>query len=112
MKKLLTAAMAAATLLGVGAISAPADAAGQYSGYRHDGYRRDCDWRHPTRYGCPAERQYDRRHHGRRYDRSYRGYRSSAWQRHVYRCEHAYRSYNPRTDTYWTRWGGQRRCRL
>lgn len=109
--KFFTAAIAAATLATAGAAAAPASAAGagqgQYYGrYHHDGYR-NCDWRRPTRYGCPRERQYHYdRHH------NYRGYnRSSSWQRHVYRCERAYHSYDRRTDTYRTRYGW-RRCRL
>jgi Ni/Co efflux regulator RcnB len=115
-RKFFTAALAAATLLGAGAVSTPAAAAGagagagegQYYGSRHHDRYRNCDWRHPTRYGCPRERQYRYgRHH------NYRGYhRSNNWRRHVYRCERAYRSYNARTDMYRTRYGDWRRCRL
>jgi len=105
MRRLLTAALAAVTLVGAGSLpAAPAAAAGN-----HDGYYRDhrYDDRYDRRYD---DRRYgDRRHDGRYYRRD--RHRGSAWQRHVRRCERAYRSYNRRTDMYLTRYGW-RRCRL
>jgi hypothetical protein len=112
-RKLFTAAVAAVTLAGAGVAAGPTFAAGagsgegQYYNRHHNTRYRNCDWRHPTRYGCPRERQYRYSRH-----RNYRGYRNSSWQRHIYRCERAYRSYNARTDMYWSRYGGWRRCRL
>jgi len=107
MRKLLTAVLAALTLVGAGFMAAPpATAAGSHDGY----YGRD---RYDDRYR-------DHRYDDRRYDRGRRGYdrydrgdhrRDSRWWRHVRRCERAYRSYNRRTDMYLTRYGW-RRCRL
>jgi len=106
MRKLITAAIAAITLLGAGAASVPAMAegagagAGQYHGDRGDD-RRDGGYDR-------RDRRDDRR--GDRWDgRSHRG---NAWMQHVRRCERTYRSYNRRTDTYRTRYGQMRRCRL
>ncbi|MFT4027853.1 MAG: BA14K family protein [Novosphingobium sp.] len=38
--------------------------------------------------------------------------RSGDWYRHVRACQQRYRSYNPRTDTYRTNSGQDRRCTL
>ena len=40
------------------------------------------------------------------------GNRLNRWQRHVRRCERKYRSYDRRSDTYITRSGRERVCRL
>jgi len=96
MRKIITAVIAAVTLLGAGAASVPAAAqgSGQGAGAGAEQYRdRDRD-------GIPN--RWDRRDNRR----------GEGWRRHVRRCERAYRHYNPRTDMYRTRYGGWRRCRL
>lgn len=98
MRKFITAALAALTLLGAGGAATTAAAEGQPIPY--DRYDRRDDWR---------EDRYDRRddRYDRRWDR-----RSDSWRRHVRRCQRAYRSYNVRMDSYRTRGGHWRRCRL
>lgn len=74
-------------------------------------------------------RSHKRRHYGHRYhsDHVYdgdiyveprrlrrvrHGKRLSRWERHVRRCSRKYRSYDERSDTYITRNGRERVCRL
>jgi len=110
MQKLLTAALAALTLLGAGGVAASASAEGQ------PGYERRDDRRDDRR----DERRDDRRYNddGNRYHDNGRGRDghwdrgSRAWRTHVARCERAYRSYSRRSDTYRTYSGQRRRCRL
>ena len=98
MRRLISAALAAITLLGAGAVSVPVAAQPQpYNQYRSD----------PRPAARPMARSYRRDY---RWDgRSRRG---NGWMQHVRRCERAYRSYNRRTDTYRTRSGYTLRCRL
>ena len=100
MRKLITAALAALTVAG-GATAAATSAHAQPYGYdRHDNDRHD-----------------GRDHRGDRYDRGDRWRddrrwdRGDSWRRHVRACSYRYRSYNPRTDMYFTgrHW---RRCTL
>lgn len=75
---------------------------------RGDRYnRRDRD----NRWDRRNDRRYDNRRYNSRYNNRYDNRRSS-WQRHVRACQRAYRTYNARTDTYRTRYGQVRRCRL
>lgn len=103
MLKVISAILAAITLMSVGSFATPVSAAGVGEGQYYDRGRYDD--------------RYDRRDNYRgqyrdrdRYDR--RDRRSSWWRQHVRRCERAYRSYNRRTDMYRTRSGHWRRCRL
>ena len=107
MQKLITALLAAITLMGVGSFAQPAAAAGAGEGQYYD--RRHDD--RYNRYDRYRDYRYDRRH-GRYYRRGDYYRRPTGWQRHVRRCERAYRTYNRHTDMYWTRYGGWRRCRL
>lgn len=100
MRKLFTAALAALTLLGAGGVAMTAAA----DPVPYDRYDRRDD-RRDDRYDRRDDRRDDR--YDRRWDR-----RSDAWRRHVRRCERAYRSYNVRMDSYRTRGGQWRRCRL
>ncbi len=92
MRKFITAALAALTLVGAGAASAPAMAQGSGGG--------ELQYRDRDRDGIPN--RWDRRDNRR----------GESWRRHVRRCERAYRSYNVRMDSYRTRSGHWRRCRL
>jgi Ni/Co efflux regulator RcnB len=94
MRKMIMAAIAAATLVATGA-AVPATAAGVGQGEGAGQYRdRDRD-------GIPN--RWDR-HDNRR---------GESWRQHVRRCQHRYRSYNPRTDKYYAgRRYGWVRCRL
>ena len=100
MLKVISAILAAITLMSVGSFATPVSAAGigagAGEGQYHDRYDRRDNYR-----GYQHRDRYDRR------DR-----RSSWWRQHVRRCERAYRSYNRRTDMYRTRSGHWRRCRL
>jgi hypothetical protein len=104
MRKLLTAVLAALTLVGAGFMAVPATAAGSHDGYYSRDHRYDDrrDYRYDDRRYGDRHRGYDRRDHRR----------GSWWARHVRRCERAYRTYNRRTDMYRTRYGQYRRCRL
>jgi len=114
MRKILTMAIAAASL----AVLAPAgvpDAKAQVyveGGVYYDPYDR---YDRYDRYRYGRYDRYDRRYYDRypRYNRG-RYYRrvDRAWDRHVRRCLRAYRSYDPWSDTYINRWGHRVRCRL
>ena len=102
MRRLISAVLAAVTLLGAGAAAVPAVAQPHpYNDYRGDDRRDD---RRVDRY--------DRRDDRRDYRWDGRSRRGNGWMQHVRRCERAYRSYNRRTDSYRTRSGHPRRCRL
>jgi hypothetical protein len=99
MRKLITAVVAAATLLSFGAASVPAAAEGIGQGQG---------------VGVGEGQYRDRDHDGipNRWD-NHNNRRGESWRRHVRRCQHAYRSYNPRTDKYFAgRRSGWKRCRL
>lgn len=106
-----------AAALGLTVPLAATPAAAQYRGDRYersdryergDRYERDRRdrWDRRERWDR-RDRRYDNRRYNNRYDN-----RRSSWQRHVRACQRAYRSYNARTDTYRTRYGQVRRCRL
>lgn len=96
MKKLISAVIACATLLGVAAASVPATAEGIGQGQGE---------------GQPRYRDRDRDGIPNRWDRR-DNRRGESWRRHVRRCERTYRSYNARTDKYYSRRYGWVRCRL
>lgn len=109
MRKLISAALAAITLLGAGAAAVPAMAdPTPYGADRRVDDRRG-EYHDQGRQGD----HYDNRYNGRRdYRWDGRSRRGNGWMTHVRRCERAYRSYNRRTDTYRTLTGHSRRCRL
>ena len=112
MRKLISAALAAITLIGAGAVAVPAMADPRpYSAERgndHRGNGRVDDRRGDVRYNEDGNRYHDRgRGRDGHWDRGTRG-----WRTHVARCERSYRSYSVRSDTYRTYSGNRRRCRL
>ena len=108
MRKILTMALAAASLTMLAPTGVPSAQAQVYveGGVYYDPYDRYDRFRY-DRYD-----RYDSRYRYQRYypRREYR--RGRAWSRHVRRCLRAYRSYDPYSDTYVNRWGYRVRCRL
>jgi hypothetical protein len=121
MRKLMTLGLAALTLAAAGAASAQPR---PYGDRDRDGVPNAYDNRNNNR-GPVGDRDHDGVPNvvdprDDRWDNRWGrpvaapGYwgRRDGWNRHVRACFNAYRSYNPRTDTYVVRRGVTARCRL